>query len=223
MAAMLRRSCRWMAARRSLPSSVRLSARARPDSGCGVLATSPARTKRSRLLWSVVAKYASFTLERDFDVPRDVLMPWMTETTRMVDAMEETENIKKPVAIDVLSGTWPEDGAVRRVTLSDGHQSLERVVANRLPESFEYQIWNFTTSAGGNLDYALGTQMWSEVDADGDGAEDETRLEWTYALLPNARFKRRFVQSFVNNDIEPFLSGAADRVVAKAEAELGAP
>ena len=169
------------------------------------------------------ARYASFTLERDFDVPRDVLMPWMTETTRMVDAMEETENIKKPVAIDVLSGTWPEDGAVRRVTLSDGHQTLERVVANRLPESFEYQIWNFTTSAGGNLDYALGTQVWSEVDADGDGTADETRLVWTYALLPNAGFKRRFVQSFVNNDIEPFLSGAADRVVAKAEAELGAP
>ena len=166
------------------------------------------------------ADYASFTLERDFDVPRDVLMPWMTETTRMVDAMEETENIKKPVAIDILSGTWPEDGSVRRVTLSDGHQTLERVVRNGLPERFEYQIWNFTTSAGGNLDYALGTQVWSEVDADGDGADDETRLTWTYALLPDAGFKRRFVQDFVDNDIEPFLTGAADRVVAQAEREL---
>ena len=162
------------------------------------------------------AKYASYTLTHEFDVPHLWLMDWLQQDDQFVKVMEETENIKKPIETVYLSGNWPEDGAVRRIKLSDGHYTFERVISNTLPDQFQYQIWAFTTKAGQNLDYTLGTQSWEAL------ADDRTRLTWTYALKPDAGFKHGFVQGFVDSDIKPFLDGAVVRVAAQAEAAYAA-
>ena len=164
------------------------------------------------------AKFAVYETERLFGLPRDELVAWLatdpsgsdTGFGRIVAAMEETPRIKKPVRSTALEGQWPEDGAVRRLTFSDGHHVLERVLANELPERFAYQVWGYTTSAGRNLDYAIGEQRFEAL------SDGRTRMVWTYSLKPDAGFKRPFVQRFVDEDMRPLMDEALDRVMAQS-------
>ncbi len=153
--------------------------------------------------------YATHEVDVVFDVPRDWLRDWLNSDTHFVNAMEETENIKKPIETVYLDDNWPKIGAVRRVKTADGHFVLERVIENK-PETFQYQIWNMTSAAGQNVDYILGTQNFSIV------GDEQTRLQWSYSLKPDASFKKPFVSRFVKSDIAPFLDGATERVVALA-------
>jgi len=157
-------------------------------------------------------KHAVYETERVFYGPLEPLREFLADGNKIVSAMEETDNIKKPVDIVVLSGAWPEEGAVRRLEFSDGHYTLERVLENDYPDLFRYQVWNFTTSAGKNLDYALGKQVWTVLP---DGG---TKLTWTYSLKPNAGYKRLFVQRFVDNDMRPLMESALDKVKSDADA-----
>lgn len=156
-------------------------------------------------------KYAVNKTERVFDAPLEPLRAFVTDGNRIVEAMEETDNIRKPVDLVILSGTWPEEGAVRRLEFSDGHYTLERVLENDYPTLFRYQVWNFTSSAGKNLEYGLGEQVWTSLP---DGT---TKLSWTYSLKPNAGHKRFFVQRFLNNDLRPLMDNALDKVKAQAD------
>lgn len=154
--------------------------------------------------------YATYEAVRVFDAPLEPLRRYIEDGNKIVAAMEETDNIKKPVDVVVLFGDWPEEGAVRRLEFSDGHFTLERVLENDFPTLFRYQVWNFTAAAGKNLDYAVGQQAW-EVLPDG-----QSQLTWTYSLRPNAGYKRFFVQRFVNNDMRPLMDNALDTVQAQA-------
>lgn len=154
--------------------------------------------------------YAVYEAERIFNAPLEPLRLFIEDGNKIVAAMEETENIKKPVDVVVLSGTWPEEGAVRRLEFSDGHYTLERVLKNEFPTVFRYQVWDFTAASGKHLDYALGQQSW-EVLPDG-----QSKLTWTYKLRPNAGFKRPIVQRFINTDMKPLMENALDVVVEQA-------
>ena len=157
-------------------------------------------------------KYAVYETERVFNAPLEPLRAFIEDGNKIVAAMEETDNIKKPVDVVVVSGTWPQEGSVRRLEFSDGHYTLERVLENDFPTLFRYQVWDFTAAAGNNLDYALGQQAW-QVLPDG-----RSKLTWTYSLKPNAGYKRFFVQRFVNNDMRPLMEKALDVVKFQADA-----
>ncbi len=156
-------------------------------------------------------QYAVYETERIFIAPLEPLRAFIEDGNKIVAAMEETDNIKKPVDVVVLSGTWPEEGAVRRLEFSDGHYTLERVLENDFPTLFRYQVWNFTAAAGNNLDYAYGQQAWEAL------PDGRSKLTWTYSLKPNAGYKRFFVQRFVNNDMRPLMENALDVVKAQAD------
>ncbi|MEM0985512.1 MAG: hypothetical protein AAGJ32_04640 [Pseudomonadota bacterium] len=157
-------------------------------------------------------RYAVYETERIFDAPLEPLRAFIEDGNKIVAAMEETDNIKKPVDVVVLSGTWPEEGSVRRLEFSDGHYTLERVLENDFPTLFRYQVWDFTAAAGNNLDYALGQQAWERL------PDGRSKLTWTYSLKPNAGYKRFFVQRFVNNDMRPLMENALDVVKVQADA-----
>lgn len=154
--------------------------------------------------------YATYETTRVFNAPLEPLRLFIEDGNKIVAAMEETDNIKKPVVVVVLSGDWPEEGAVRRLEFSDGHYTLERVIESNFPTLFRYQVWDFTTAAGNNLDYAIGQQAWQQIDS------NQSKLTWTYSLRPNASFKRFFVQRFVDNDMQPLMDNALDKVQAQA-------
>ncbi|EAQ28857.1 hypothetical protein NAP1_14698 [Erythrobacter sp. NAP1] len=142
------------------------------------------------------------------------MQQWIVASNELVLAMEETEQIKKPVDVRVVSGNWPEKGSVRWVKLSDGHYTYERVLENRLPEHFSYQIWGLTSSASDHITYAKGQWDWREVE------DDKSEFTWTYSLRPNSFIKRPFVSSFLESDMRPFMEGAIDRMTVKAEGEF---
>ncbi len=158
--------------------------------------------------------YAVYETERLFNAPLEPLRRFIEDGNKIVAAMEETENIKKPVDVVVLSGTWPEEGSVRRLEFSDGHYTLERVLKNDFPTLFRYQVWNFTAASGKHLDYAMGQQSWDVI------SEGTSKLTWTYKLRPNAGFKRPIVQRFVKTDMKPLMENALDVVVEQANANF---
>lgn len=148
------------------------------------------------------------------DAPLVPLARWIDEGKEIVGAMEETDEIKKPIDLRVVKGTWPEPGSVRWLKFSDGHYTYERVLVNELPYHFKYQVWGITSSASNHIIYAQGQQDWRVLE---DGSSE---YKWTYRLRPNSIIKRPFVQGFLNNDMKPFMEGALDRLAAKAEVEL---
>ncbi|MEM6545507.1 MAG: hypothetical protein AAF680_11410 [Pseudomonadota bacterium] len=150
--------------------------------------------------------YAVYETSRTFSAPLVPLRRWIEKDSKIVAAMEETDRIKKPVAVVVLKGDWPDVNAVRRLEFSDGHYVLERVLENNFPTLFRYQIWNYTSAAGRNLSYAIGQQAWESSESGG------AKLTWTYRLMPNAAYKRPFVQRFVDSDMRPLMDNALDRV-----------
>lgn len=163
--------------------------------------------------------YAVYETQRIFKGPLKPLRRYIEDGNKIVSAMSETNNIKKPVETVVLEGKWPETGAVRRLKFSDGHYTMEKVIENNFPTLFRYQVWDFTASAGNNLDYAVGQQAWETL------PDGRSKLTWTYALRPNAGFKQFFVQRFVDNDMRPLMDNALDIVKARADdhfAALGA-
>ncbi|GAB5414259.1 MAG: hypothetical protein Cons2KO_18620 [Congregibacter sp.] len=125
--------------------------------------------------------------------------------------MEETDRIKKPVEVQVVSGVWPEPGSVRWLRFSDGHYAHERVLIQDLPRLFRYQVYNLTSAAGAHLAYARGQQEWREL------PDGRSEISWTYEIRPNLALKRPFIKSFLDNDMKPFMDGALERMAATAE------
>lgn len=157
--------------------------------------------------------YAETIVSGTFPMDLATLRLWLEEDNKMVNQMEATENIAKPIRMVPLSGAWPVPGAARRVELSDGHFVLERIVSNT-PDRFEYQIWGMTQAAGRNVDHIHGVQAFEEL------SDGSTQLTWSYRVKPKAGFMRPFVQRFVDNDVTPFLTQAIENTVALAEEEI---
>lgn len=155
-------------------------------------------------------RYAVYETSRVFDAPLEPLRRFIEDGNKIVSAMEETENIKKPVDVVVLRGNWPENGSVRRLEFSDGHFTLERVLENDFPILFKYQVWNFTAASGRHLDYALGQQSWETL------PNGNSKLTWTYKLRPNASYKKFIIQNFLDSDMKPLMENSLDVVQAQA-------
>lgn len=158
--------------------------------------------------------HATYVTSKIIDAPLVPLGKWIDEGKEIVGAMEETDQIKKPVDLRVVAGTWPENGSVRWLKFSDGHYTFERVLENNLPYNFQYQVWGITSGASNHIVYARGQQDWRVLE---DGRSEYT---WTYKLRPNSIIKRPFVNGFLKSDMKPFMEGALERLRVKAEAEF---
>lgn len=135
------------------------------------------------------------------------------ERRSIVDFMEQSEDIARPVDGVILSGTWGEPGAVRRLELEDGHFVIERILENE-PNLFRYQIWVFTNELGLGVEQIVGTQLYS-LNEDGN-----VEFEWTYAVKPKNWFTAILVRRQIPS-VEAFLEGAVRRWEAAAWEEVG--
>lgn len=158
--------------------------------------------------------HAEFVTVKVIDAPLEPLQAWIGKSNELGKEMQETDQIKKPVEVKVVSGNWPETGSVRWLRFSDGHYTYERVLENRLPEHFRYQVWGLTSAASNHITYAQGQQDWRTLE------EGRSEFQWTYRLRPNSVIKRPFVQSFLDNDMKPFIEGAIGRMAANAESQF---
>ncbi|MEM7644695.1 MAG: hypothetical protein AAF366_19565 [Pseudomonadota bacterium] len=132
------------------------------------------------------------------------------EANPIIDFLEPTDSISNPVATDILSGRWPDVGAVRRVELADGHYVIERIIENR-PEVFRYQLFLFTNSTGRGVDQIVGEQRFL---AQPDGS---TRIEWDYNVKPRNALAGIFVRQRIN-EIDSYITGGLDGLAAAIRA-----
>jgi hypothetical protein len=152
---------------------------------------------------------ASYVTTRRVEAPAAAVRQWIDEG-RMLPSLQSTDRVSKPAGYDMLSGTWPEPGAIRRVQQEDGHYVAERVLENT-PEVFAYQIWAPTTSAGRNILYGRGEFRVTTIDA------ASSTLTWTYELKARNALVAPFLRGFVKNDFAPFMEAGMDAFAASAE------
>lgn len=156
--------------------------------------------------------YAVYKTTRVFDAPLVELREWIKGGARIVAAMEDTDRIKKPIEVKVVTGTWPQVGSVRWLKFGDGHYVFERVIVNEFPSIFRYQVWDHSNRAvERNIHYAVGQQAWHVNDS------GEAELTWTYKLKPRGVIRRPFVQSFVNRNMRPLMDNALDVVLEQSK------
>ncbi len=155
--------------------------------------TTPPEVASSGLL----SAYVEATIPMEVDELRE----FMTEQP-LISFLQPTENISNPVASELLEGTWPDPGAVRRLRLADGHYVIERVIENR-PEYFKYQVFVFTNDTGRGVDQIVGEQRFVPLGAD-------TRFEWTYNVRPR-NFITRFIVARNMDEIEAYIGGGLTR------------
>ncbi|MEM9285195.1 MAG: hypothetical protein AAGA39_04865 [Pseudomonadota bacterium] len=121
-----------------------------------------------------------------------------------------TETIFPPVSEEALQGEWLNVGAVRRLTLGDGHYVIERVLENE-PEIFRYQVWVFTNDAARGVEQIVGEQRFTRING------RTTRFEWSYNVKPRSFLTRPFVkqrqpelQRFMDNGTAALAAGVAE-------------
>ncbi|APX12073.1 SRPBCC family protein [Tateyamaria omphalii] len=115
----------------------------------------------------------------------------------ITDFVTPTEAIPAIEGIQVLSGTWPEPGAVRRVDLAGGHSVHERVLTNT-PTAFTYQIWDITAPAGRVVDHIKGEFTFEQ-------RGDTVHVTWDYNIKPNIFVARPAINRYLRDDFGPFM------------------
>lgn len=148
-----------------------------------------------------VAIRLSRDLPTDLEATRALL-----RSDPLIDQLREVDGIAPPVSARTLSGTWGEPGAVRRLTLADGHYVIERVLENE-PRRFRYQVWVFTNAAGQGVEQIVGEQRFLPLP---DGG---TRFEWDYDIVPAGPVAGFFIARRAST-IETYLSGGLERFAA---------
>lgn len=155
--------------------------------------------------------HASYVAARVFPVPASTTRSWIAEG-RMLTLLESTDNVSKPTGYEVIQGTWPKVGSVRRMKQIDGHYLAERVLKNT-DTLFAYQIYGFTGPASNSIRYGRGKFEVTPVN------EKSSKLTWTYQLKPRNPVLGIFVDRFVKNDFGPFMEGGMDAMAEMAEKE----
>ena len=116
------------------------------------------------------------TVTAVFDVSRDVFAAWFIGVP-LEAQLKGTDPIPGVKHTELLSGTWGQKGARRRVVLTDGGEALEEIIESDLPDTFRYIVWNYTTEAAAYVRYGVGEFRFEPVG-------DTTRVIWTYAFKP---------------------------------------
>lgn len=145
--------------------------------------------------------FETVTVVKEFPLSVPRLRAFM-EANPIINFMKPTDSIAGPAELEILEGTWPNPGAVRRVKLTDGHYVIERITKNQ-PEIFQYQIWVFTNAAGRGVEQIVGEQRFIAT------GRNTTRFEWDYRVKPTSGVTRLFVKQQLPN-IEAFLAGGTD-------------
>ncbi len=167
---------------------------------------------------SMVDHVEDITINR----PLDVVMAEANRTP-VEKTMHGTSTLPGVTGTHVLSGIWPEPGALRVTCLTDGGSTEEQVIANVREGNkhhFRYEVWNYTTPQARPVIYAVGDFLESDL---GDG---RTHIHWTYAFrLRGDRFpgylgafgKFLFRKFYLDTRYAKLMRGAL--AVRKADAE----
>ena len=157
--------------------------------------------------------YLTNTETATFNGSREDVLAFLADPG-LTSFLKPTDRIPAIEKVTILSGTWGEAGAVRRVALADGGYTAERILeANR--DVFSYQIWDLTSRAGRGIDHIRGDIRYEDA---GDG---QTHIVWTYSILPKTSLLRGPIGSFLEQDFQPFMENGLNDMAAAFNAQAG--
>lgn len=150
------------------------------------------------------AAHVSSIVESDIPVPPAALNRIMLNL-KLEEVLTGAKRVPRIVRTEPLSASWGELGTRRRVVLEDGNTALEELIEVQ-PDSFRYVVWNFTSSAGRFVRYAVG-QFHATARQDGDGSH----LRWEYRFRPKTG-ATPFIAPFVRNDYHSFMERGMEAI-----------
>lgn len=142
------------------------------------------------------------------------LREFLAGENSLIKYMEPVGSIAAPVERVPIEGTWPDEGARRRLVQRDGHQLLERSLKNELTD-FRYQAFAFTSRAGWGVDHIYADWSLTPV-------ENGTRFVWTYRVAPKSWLVTPILRRTRDKELRPFMQGAMDRMAKAARASVAA-
>ncbi len=140
------------------------------------------------------------------------LREFLAGKNSLIKYMEPVGDIAPPVKRVPIEGVWPEQGARRSLVQQDGHQMLERSLRNELTD-FRYQVFGLTSGASRGIDHIYAD--WSL-----EAVEGGTLFVWTYRVAPRYKIARPFVRRTLNNELQPFMQRAVDRMAVAARTHV---
>lgn len=148
--------------------------------------------------------YLSVTHTVTFNGRRsDVRRALFTPEGGVLNFVEPTPSIPGIHGFQPILGAFPEQGAVRKVILTDGNAVTERVVRNN-QDVFEYQIWDLTAKNGWAVDHIRGRFDYKAV------SNEKTVVTWEYAIAPSSFVAKPFIKRFLKRDFQPFLTSGLE-------------
>jgi hypothetical protein len=119
-----------------------------------------------------------------------------------------------PVRSDALIGSWRNVGDRRRVVFADGSSALEEITTDRLPQHFQYEVWNLTNDTGRYITHAFSDFRFS-------GSDRGTHIRWEYSFSPRGLPDGLFISRFVHEDFRQFMIATLTAMQVQARAEPG--
>ncbi len=158
--------------------------------------------------FEAASAYAVHTTSRVVNGSQQDVKDWVEEV-RLASFMEAASGIPGVVSTSPISGTWGENGATRYAHLDNGHTAIDRIIENRDPDLFHYQVFGFTAPSRYVVNHIVGRIEYAPI------SETQTRVTWSYAISPTSPVTRPFAANFLANRIAPFMENTMDNM-AKA-------
>jgi hypothetical protein len=159
--------------------------------------------------------YITHITKRTINWDRVQFRRWL-ETNQLVTFFPKDKGIAGVKSTTPMRGTWGQNGAIRRVSLDDGHYAFDLIINNQYPDVFQYQVFGFTNDASRVTEYVRAELKYIEDKA------GVTTLQWTYSLRPKSALTRPLLNSFVQNKLIPYMEEGMDNM-AKAAADAPKP
>lgn len=100
------------------------------------------------------------------------------------------------------SELWNKSGLTRTVYFEDGTTAQESLISVEPSKSFSYKIENFTSSLRKLVKRVEGEWLFTDL---GNG---QTKIEWTYKLIPKNSLTKIVIKWFVLKDLKLLLTNA---------------
>lgn len=154
--------------------------------------------------------YITHITKRTIQWDRVQFRRWL-ETNQLVSFFPKDKGIAGVKSTAPMRGTWGQNGAIRRVSLDDGHYAFDLILNNQYPDVFQYQVFGFTNEASRVTEYVRAELKYIE---DKPGV---TTLQWTYSLRPKSTLTRPLLNSFVQNKLIPYMEEGMDNMAKAAQ------
>ncbi|WP_208350778.1 hypothetical protein [Pseudaestuariivita rosea] len=158
-------------------------------------------------------QYIRHTTTRIINAPQLMTKQWL-ENRRLTSFMTATEGLPSVVSTTPIAGIWGENGATRYANLDNGHTAIDRIIENRDPDLFHYQVFGFTAASRYIVDHIEGRIEYTAL------TPDQTRISWSYGIAPTSILTRPIASTFMENRIVPFMENTMNQMARAAEAEL---